>query len=68
MNFQVGCFMSLAFGAFMFTTAFIEILIDELHLINKMAKHKNSHRDMYEKLSKFIRTHADLKQLCETSN
>lgn len=55
--------MSFAFGCFMFEIAFVKILKDELHAINKMAKHKKSHRNMYKNLSEFIRRHGDMKQL-----
>lgn len=55
--------MCLAFGAFMFTSAFVDILNDELQLINKMGRRKKDRENMYKELREFIRTHAHLKQL-----
>lgn len=59
-----GCFMSIAFGAFMFITNFIEIMENELRSINKMSNdHSRYRKKMCERLSAFIWTHANLKQL-----
>lgn len=59
----VGFIMCLAFGMFMFTTSLIEDAKSMLRSINKMARHKKSRKDLYGKLSVFIRTHANGKQL-----
>lgn len=61
----IRCFMCLAFGAFMFSISFMKSLIDELHKINNMTSNKKSRKHMLENLSKFIRNHADLKQLSD---
>lgn len=52
----IGCIMSFAFGAFMFSNSFVTILRDEL-------RHKKSRKHMRKDLFKFIRRHADAKQL-----
>lgn len=57
--------MSFAFGAFMFSNSFVTILRDELRSINKMASHKKSRKHMRKDLFKFIRRHADAKQLSD---
>lgn len=59
----MGCIITLAFGGFMFATAVVEDLNGELHSINKMTNDDRSRNEMYKKLSKFIRIHANTKQL-----
>lgn len=58
-----GCFTFLAFGAFMFATAFVKTMKIQLRSINKEASRGKYRKNMYETLCKFIRTHAHLKQL-----
>lgn len=59
----VGVFMLFAFGLFMFIVAIVDIMKNELRSINKMASRKKFRKEMNEKLSEFIWTHANLKQL-----
>lgn len=61
----LGCFVSLAFGAYMFAVAVVDIIKNKLHSINEMANDKKSRENIYEKLSDFIETHANLEQLRE---
>lgn len=50
-------------GIFMFAIAFVKVMKDDLHMITKMAKNETSKKNMYKKLSDFIWTHANAKQL-----
>lgn len=60
---SVEGFTLLAFGVFVFGLALVKGLKNELHSINAMATHKKSRKYMYEKLSAFVQTHANTKQL-----
>lgn len=59
----IGCFLLLAFGAFMIANALVESLKHELHSIDQMASDKKSQKNMYKTLSEFIQAHASAKQL-----
>lgn len=59
----LGCFTVLAFGAFMFSVAFVKILKNELRSVNKMATRKKLRKRMYKQLSHFIWSHSNAKQL-----
>lgn len=64
----VGCFLFLALGAFLFAISVTKDLKNLLLSIKKMANRSQSLNldgRMYRKLSIFIRTHANLKQLSE---
>lgn len=59
----MGCFLFLFYGVYMFSISIVKDLKGQLHSINKLARGKKCRADMYKKLSKFIRLHADIKQL-----
>lgn len=62
----VGCLNFIAFGAFMFSITPVKILKNELHAINGMARRKKFRKNMFKKLSEFIRSNALHKQLIMT--
>lgn len=62
----IACFVTLAFGAYLFATSINRSMKDNLHSISKIAKErKTKESDIFEQLSTFIHGHADIKQLSE---
>lgn len=62
MSIYINAMLSLAFGAFMFSIAFADDIIQELRAINKSAKTEKSESDVWERLNKIISLHTDMKQ------
>lgn len=60
-----ACSIFLAFGAFIFTNSLVELLKNDARLINKMARHKKTRKNVRKKFFEFVCRHADARQLSE---
>lgn len=59
----LACFLSLAFGVFMFTVSFAEDMKDQLHSTNESTKAKQSEFHILKQLVDFIAMYVAVKQL-----
>lgn len=59
----IASMVFLLVGVFMFAFTFTKDMKCNLYTINEMAKVKKHRKHMYKKLSKFVQTHANMKQL-----
>lgn len=59
----VGCFISLALGAYLFATSINRYITDDLKSINEMTRDKKSKSDIFKQLSASILAHTKVKQL-----
>lgn len=63
LNVYLACFLTLAFGYYLFTLSIAENMTDELHLMTRGAKMQKSAKQILTELSEFISIHADVKEL-----
>lgn len=59
----IACLLIFAYSVFMFAISFVKDLKNELRSINEMESDKKTRREMYQKVSKLIKFHANEKQL-----
>ena len=57
------CFLTLAFGSFMFSIAIVENIFAELYLMNKSIQAKKMKTDILDRLIGIIALQANMKQL-----
>lgn len=61
----LACFISIAFVSYFIATTLNGFMKDDLQSINKMAKRKTSKSDIFEPFSRFVRSHAEIKELSQ---
>lgn len=59
----LACFLTLAFGLFMFTFSYVKDMIAQVHSIDKYAKAKLSEQDVLNRLAEIIDMHSDIRVL-----
>lgn len=61
----LACFLTMAFGIFMFELSFAKDMIAEVHSINKYTKAKKSEKIILKRLIELIGMHSKMRQLSE---
>lgn len=62
----LACFLTLAFGVFMFELSFAKDMVAGVHSINKCAKSKKSEKVILRRFIELIVMHSDMRQLSES--
>lgn len=61
--YYMSCILSIPLGSYFLMNSINRLMKKDLKSINKMAKDGKSESDIFESFSRFIRSHAEIKQL-----